>query len=180
MSGVGKLNESANPMPSRNPRSSRSRPAARPPVTGSLGQPGSVVGTAMEIDGPHTPEQVIAGLPATSEGEDLVQLLTPEGQRVSHPQFDLEISPAELQSLYRDMVLVRRADPREWTGPRLCLRGEWVAPAVALCQRHAAAVYCSCGRTRSLKGSDGARAGGAAEHRGGRVCWGRGHPAGVW
>jgi 2-oxoisovalerate dehydrogenase E1 component alpha subunit len=97
-------------MPSRNPRSSRSRPAARPPVTGSLGQPGSVVGTAMEIDGPHTPEQVIAGLRATSEGEDLVQLLTPEGQRVSHPQFDLEISPAELQSLYRDMVLVRRAD----------------------------------------------------------------------
>jgi pyruvate dehydrogenase E1 component alpha subunit len=64
----------------------------------------------MDIDGPRSPEQVIAGLRATSEGEDLVQLLTPEGQRVPHSQFDLEISPAELQSLYRDMVLVRRAD----------------------------------------------------------------------
>jgi 2-oxoisovalerate dehydrogenase E1 component alpha subunit len=64
----------------------------------------------MEIDGPHNPQEVIAGLRATSEGEDLVQLLTPEGQRVSHPQFDLEISAAEIQALYRDMVLVRRAD----------------------------------------------------------------------
>ncbi|MGH3912863.1 MAG: pyruvate dehydrogenase (acetyl-transferring) E1 component subunit alpha, partial [Pseudonocardiaceae bacterium] len=44
------------------------------------------------------------------EGEDLVQLLTPEGERVAHPQFDVRISPAQIQSLYRDMVLVRRAD----------------------------------------------------------------------
>ncbi|MGH3836303.1 MAG: pyruvate dehydrogenase (acetyl-transferring) E1 component subunit alpha [Pseudonocardiaceae bacterium] len=64
----------------------------------------------MDVDGPHTPQQVIAGLRATSEGADLVQLLTPEGQRASHPQFDLQISPAEIQSLYRDMVLIRRAD----------------------------------------------------------------------
>ena len=64
----------------------------------------------MDVDGPQTAQQVIAGLRATSAGADLVQLLTPEGQRVSHPQFDLQISPAEIQSLYRDMVLVRRAD----------------------------------------------------------------------
>ncbi|MGH3866435.1 MAG: pyruvate dehydrogenase (acetyl-transferring) E1 component subunit alpha [Pseudonocardiaceae bacterium] len=64
----------------------------------------------MDVDGQRTPQQVIAGLRATSEGEDLVQLLNPEGQRVAHPQFDLTISPAELQALYRDMVLVRRAD----------------------------------------------------------------------
>ncbi len=65
----------------------------------------------MDVDGQqHTPQQVIAGLRATSEGADLVQLLTPEGERVSHPQFGLEISPAEIRSLYRDMVLVRRAD----------------------------------------------------------------------
>jgi 2-oxoisovalerate dehydrogenase E1 component subunit alpha len=91
-------------MPSRNPPSSRSGRVAEPPISGSL------VGTAMDVDGRHSPQQVIAGLRATSEGEDLVQLLTPEGQRVSHPQFDLEISPAQLQALYRDMVLVRRAD----------------------------------------------------------------------
>ncbi|HEX2263792.1 MAG TPA: pyruvate dehydrogenase (acetyl-transferring) E1 component subunit alpha [Pseudonocardiaceae bacterium] len=64
----------------------------------------------MDVDGPQTAQQVIAGLRATSAGADLVQLLTPEGERVSHPQFDLQISAAEIQSLYRDMVLVRRAD----------------------------------------------------------------------
>ena len=64
----------------------------------------------MDVDGPQTPQQVIAGLRATSAGADLVQLLTPEGERVAHPQFGLQISPAEIQSLYRDMVLVRRAD----------------------------------------------------------------------
>ena len=64
----------------------------------------------MDVDGPQTAQQVIAGLRATSAGADLVQLLTPEGERVAHPQFGLQISPAEIQSLYRDMVLVRRAD----------------------------------------------------------------------
>jgi 2-oxoisovalerate dehydrogenase E1 component alpha subunit len=95
-------------MPSRKPPSSRSNPASSPPVGPLIGC--SFVGTAMDLDGQHTPQQVIAGLRATSEGENLVQLLNPEGQRVSHPQFDLEISPAEIQSLYRDMALVRRAD----------------------------------------------------------------------
>src|SRR3979490_1085641 len=58
-----------------------------------------------------TAEQVIAGLRATTEGgADLVQLLTPEGERVSHPDFDIEISAEELRGLYRDMVLVRRFD----------------------------------------------------------------------
>ena len=43
-----------------------------------------------------TREQVIAGLRATSEGgADLVQLLTPEGQRVHHPEFDLDVSADE-------------------------------------------------------------------------------------
>jgi 2-oxoisovalerate dehydrogenase E1 component alpha subunit len=79
---------------------SHSRPAGRPPT----------VGTIMDVDGQHNPQEVIAGLRATSEGENLVQLLTPEGQRVSHPQFNLDFAPAEIQSLYRDMVLIRRAD----------------------------------------------------------------------
>jgi 2-oxoisovalerate dehydrogenase E1 component alpha subunit len=58
-----------------------------------------------------TAEQVIAGLRATSEGgADLVQLLTPEGERVTHPDFDIDIEPAQLRALYRDMVLVRRVD----------------------------------------------------------------------
>ncbi len=41
---------------------------------------------------------------------DLVQLLTPEGQRVEHPDYPLEITTDEIKSLYRDLVLVRRID----------------------------------------------------------------------
>ena len=52
-----------------------------------------------------------AGLPQEAgEPEDLVQLLTPEGQRVRHPDYPLEVSARELQGLYRDLVLVRRID----------------------------------------------------------------------
>ncbi len=99
-------------MPSRERAPSHSSPAAGGVGNPIVGSPtvDAMVGTAMEIEGRHTPQQVIAGLRATGEGEDLVQLLTPEGQRISHPQFDLEISAAEIRALYRDMVLVRRAD----------------------------------------------------------------------
>src|ERR1700748_2489993 len=41
---------------------------------------------------------------------DLVQLLTPEGQRVSHPDYPLDISDDDIAGLYRDLVLVRRID----------------------------------------------------------------------
>src|SRR3954454_5866213 len=40
----------------------------------------------------------------------MVQLLTPEGQRVEHPEYDLEISDDEIGALYRDLVLARRLD----------------------------------------------------------------------
>ncbi|MBQ0922457.1 pyruvate dehydrogenase (acetyl-transferring) E1 component subunit alpha [Saccharopolyspora endophytica] len=74
-----------------------------------------------------TREQVIAGLRATSEGgADLVQLLTPEGQRVSHPDFDIDISPEQLRDLYRDMVLVRRADREGNALQRQGQLGIWV------------------------------------------------------
>ncbi|MBZ5735723.1 pyruvate dehydrogenase (acetyl-transferring) E1 component subunit alpha [Nocardioides sp. TRM66260-LWL] len=40
----------------------------------------------------------------------MVQLLTPEGERVHHPDFDVDLTPEELRGLYRDMALVRRLD----------------------------------------------------------------------
>jgi pyruvate dehydrogenase E1 component alpha subunit len=43
-------------------------------------------------------------------GPELVQLLTPEGERVHHPDYDIELSPEELRAIYRDLVLVRRID----------------------------------------------------------------------
>jgi pyruvate dehydrogenase E1 component alpha subunit len=41
---------------------------------------------------------------------ELVQLLTPEGERVEHPDYDIELTTEEVRSLYRDLVLVRRID----------------------------------------------------------------------
>jgi 2-oxoisovalerate dehydrogenase E1 component alpha subunit len=46
----------------------------------------------------------------TAAGTTMVQLLTPEGERVEHPEYSLEITPGELRGLYRDMVLTRRFD----------------------------------------------------------------------
>jgi pyruvate dehydrogenase E1 component alpha subunit len=52
-----------------------------------------------------------AGLPpGAGAPEDLIQLLTPEGERVTHPDYPLDISAREVQDLYRDLVLVRRLD----------------------------------------------------------------------
>ena len=74
-----------------------------------------------------TPEQVIAGLRATDEGgADLVQLLTPEGERVEHPDFDIDVTAEELRGLYRDMVLVRRVDREANALQRKGQLGIWV------------------------------------------------------
>ncbi len=43
-------------------------------------------------------------------GPDLIQLLTPEGERVQHPDFDRDFSAEQLRGFYRDMVLTRRID----------------------------------------------------------------------
>jgi 2-oxoisovalerate dehydrogenase E1 component alpha subunit len=41
---------------------------------------------------------------------ELIQLLTPEGERVEHPDYPLELTADEIKALYRDLVLVRRID----------------------------------------------------------------------
>jgi pyruvate dehydrogenase E1 component alpha subunit len=77
-----------------------------------------------------SPEQVIAGLRATSEGgAELTQLLTPEGERVPSPRFDKyvdDIDDEALRGLYRDMVLVRRADREANAMQRQGQLGIWV------------------------------------------------------
>jgi pyruvate dehydrogenase E1 component alpha subunit len=37
-------------------------------------------------------------------------LLTPEGERVEHPDYDIDLTPEEIRDLYRDLVMVRRID----------------------------------------------------------------------
>ena len=41
---------------------------------------------------------------------DLVQLLTPEGERVEHPDFSFALDDDAVKGFYRDMVLTRRID----------------------------------------------------------------------
>jgi len=41
---------------------------------------------------------------------ELIQLLTPEGERVEHPDYDIDLTPEEIRGLYRDLVMVRRVD----------------------------------------------------------------------
>ena len=51
-----------------------------------------------------------AGAPHLPQQPDLVQLLTPEGERVERADYPLDISDEELRALYRDLALVRRWD----------------------------------------------------------------------
>ena len=41
---------------------------------------------------------------------ETIQLLTPEGERVEHPDYPLELTTDDVKDLYRDLVLVRRID----------------------------------------------------------------------
>jgi pyruvate dehydrogenase E1 component alpha subunit len=48
---------------------------------------------------------------AKTPGEpDFVQLLTPEGVRVEHPDYSVDFTADELRGLYRDLVTVRKLD----------------------------------------------------------------------
>src|SRR4051812_7498581 len=51
-----------------------------------------------------------AGAPHLPQQPDLVQLLTPEGERVEHPEYSVDVTDEELRELYRDLTLVRRWD----------------------------------------------------------------------
>ena len=55
---------------------------------------------ALDQPVPDTPDQ---------EG-DFVQLLTPEGERIDHPDYPLDLSADDIRSMYRDLVLVRTID----------------------------------------------------------------------
>ncbi|MFI9269952.1 pyruvate dehydrogenase (acetyl-transferring) E1 component subunit alpha [Kitasatospora sp. NPDC052896] len=73
---------------------------------------------------PGVPDNLRAGKDAPAE---LVQLLTPEGDRVEHPDFPLAVTPEELRSLYRDLVLVRRFDAEATALQRQGELGLWAS-----------------------------------------------------
>ncbi|THA25402.1 pyruvate dehydrogenase (acetyl-transferring) E1 component subunit alpha [Streptomyces sp. RKND-216] len=64
--------------------------------------------------------------PAKAEPQ-LVQLLTPEGERVEHPDYAIDLTPEELRGLYRDMVLTRRFDAEATALQRQGELGLWAS-----------------------------------------------------
>ena len=58
---------------------------------------------------------VAAPEPGSLDGQpdpraELIQLLTPEGERADHPDYPLDLTTDEVKALYRDLVMVRRID----------------------------------------------------------------------
>jgi 2-oxoisovalerate dehydrogenase E1 component alpha subunit len=56
--------------------------------------------SALDQPAPDTPDQ--AG--------EFIQLLTPEGERIDHPDYPLDLTADDIRGMYRDLVLVRTID----------------------------------------------------------------------
>jgi 2-oxoisovalerate dehydrogenase E1 component alpha subunit len=72
-------------------------------------EPGAAPTTALphHTTPPHHTNPTDNGSP---EPDELVQLLTPEGERIEHPDYPLDLTTEDIKNLYRDLVLVRRID----------------------------------------------------------------------
>src|SRR5689334_18646234 len=63
---------------------------------------------------------------ATAEPE-FVQLLTPTGERVEHPEYDVDFTDEEFRGLYRDLVVVRKLDAEATALQRQGELGIWAS-----------------------------------------------------
>jgi 2-oxoisovalerate dehydrogenase E1 component alpha subunit len=59
--------------------------------------------------------------------DQLVQLLTPEGERIEHPDYPLDLTAADIRGMYRDLVLVRRIDTEAISLQRQGELGIWAS-----------------------------------------------------
>ena len=64
---------------------------------------------------------------AAGGSNDFVQLLTPDGERVEHPEYSLDLTDEEYRGLYRDMVIVRRLDSESTALQRQGHLGIWAS-----------------------------------------------------
>ena len=67
------------------------------------------------------------GRGGTPPEPDYVQLLTPEGERVSHPDYSVDFTDEELRGLYRDLVTVRKLDSEATALQRQGELGIWAS-----------------------------------------------------
>ncbi len=65
--------------------------------------------------------------PPAPPDPSLVQLLTPEGERVEHPDYSVDLTDEEYRGLYRDLVLSRRIDTEATALQRQGELGIWAS-----------------------------------------------------
>ena len=58
---------------------------------------------------------------------DFVQLLTPDGERLTHPDYDVDFTDEELRGLYRDLVVIRKLDAEATALQRQGELGIWAS-----------------------------------------------------
>lgn len=58
---------------------------------------------------------------------EFVQLLTPDGTRLDHPEYDISLTDHELRGLYQDLVIVRRLDTEATALQRQGELGLWAS-----------------------------------------------------
>jgi 2-oxoisovalerate dehydrogenase E1 component alpha subunit len=71
--------------------------------------------------------QAAPPVPERPDEENFVQLLTPDGERVTHPDYDVDFSDDELRGLYRDLVVVRKLDAEATALQRQGELGLWAS-----------------------------------------------------
>jgi pyruvate dehydrogenase E1 component alpha subunit len=64
---------------------------------------------------------------STAADPEFVQLLTPEGERVNHPDYTVDFTDEEYRSLYHDLVVVRRLDAESTALQRQGELGIWAS-----------------------------------------------------
>jgi 2-oxoisovalerate dehydrogenase E1 component alpha subunit len=84
----------------------------------------SVPGMTPEVFAPH---EAPASPPQASEEVEFVQLLTPEGERVEHPDYSFDLDDEAVKGFYRDMTLVRRIDTEATALQRQGELGIWAS-----------------------------------------------------
>jgi 2-oxoisovalerate dehydrogenase E1 component alpha subunit len=75
----------------------------------------------VRFSGGHPPPRVLDG------SAELVQLLTPEGERRDHPDYDCPLDDKAVLDLYRDLVCVRRIDAEATALQRQGELGLWAS-----------------------------------------------------
>jgi 2-oxoisovalerate dehydrogenase E1 component subunit alpha len=88
-------------------------------------------GASVDVDSSPEFDRLTAPVPEVGDGgPDMVQLLTPEGQRLERPDYDefvQHLTDDDLRGFYRDLVLIRRVDAEATALQRQGELGIWAS-----------------------------------------------------